>query len=51
MTVTETTFDHGYKRHRNGRFFDLKADPNDAKARTVGDLCGPTLRDSIQTKK
>jgi arylsulfatase A len=40
MGVTEYAFDHGYKLYRSGRFFDLKADPNETKPLKVADLTG-----------
>ncbi|MCE9562829.1 MAG: sulfatase-like hydrolase/transferase [Planctomycetes bacterium] len=41
LAVSEYTFDHGYKLYRSGRFFDLTADPNEAKPLKVMDLTGP----------
>jgi arylsulfatase A len=41
MTVSEYAFDHNYKLYRGGRFFDLKADPEEAKPLMVADLTGP----------
>lgn len=41
MSVTEYAFDHGHKLYRDGRFFDLAADPNEAKPLKVADATGP----------
>ena len=41
MTVTEYAFDHGHKLYRDGRFFDLAADPDEARPLKVADLTGP----------
>jgi arylsulfatase A len=40
MTVSEYAFDRGYKLYRDGRFFDLAADPAEAKPLKVADLTG-----------
>ena len=42
MTVREFAFDHGHKLYRDGRFFDLAADPEEAKPLKVADLAGPS---------
>lgn len=41
MTVTEYAFDRAHKLYRDGRFFDLAADPDEAKPLKVADLAGP----------
>lgn len=41
LTVREYAFDHRYKLYRDGRFFDLAADPNEAKPLEVEDATGP----------
>lgn len=41
LTVSEYAFDHGHKLYRDGTFFDLTADPNEAKPLNVADLAGP----------
>ena len=40
MTVREWAHDHGYKLYRDGRFFDLAADPDEARPLKVADLTG-----------
>jgi arylsulfatase A len=40
LTVSEFAFDHRYKLYRTGRFFDLAADPGEAKPLNVADLTG-----------
>ena len=41
LTVREWAHDHHHKLYRDGRFFDLAADPNEAKPLKVADLTGP----------
>jgi arylsulfatase A len=41
MTVTEYAFDRDHKLYRDGRFFDLAADPDEASPLKVADLTGP----------
>jgi len=41
LTVSEYAFDRGSKLYRDGRFFDLATDPNEAKPLKVTDLTGP----------
>jgi arylsulfatase A len=41
LKITEFAFDHNYKLYRDGRFFDLKADPMEKNTLAVADLQGP----------
>jgi arylsulfatase A len=38
--VTECAFDHRHKLYRDGRFFDLTADPFEEKSLKAGELAG-----------
>ncbi|MFM8274419.1 MAG: sulfatase-like hydrolase/transferase [Gemmata sp.] len=40
LTVSEYAFDRGYKLYRTGHFYDLTADPKEAKPLKVADLTG-----------
>lgn len=57
LTVREYAFDHRYKLYRDGRFFDLSADPNEAMPLEVAGVTGPAataarkLRSALDTFK
>ena len=40
LEIAEYAFDHGYKLYRDGRFFDLAADPDEQKPLRVADATG-----------
>ena len=39
--MSEYAFDRGHKLYRTGQFYDLTADPDEAKPLKVADLAGP----------
>jgi arylsulfatase A len=43
LTVREFAFDHHYKLYRDGRFFDLAADPEEAAPQQAAELAGEAV--------
>jgi len=43
LSVTEYAFDQGFKLYRDGRFFDLQADPEEGKPLKISELTGPQI--------
>jgi arylsulfatase A len=51
LTVREFAFDHHYKLYRNGRFFDLRGDPNEQQPLEVQSLKGAPATSAAKLQK